>query len=114
MQVEQLYLVKSQQPQAPLHTAPHLLPAELASMQVAVRLGRKHKPCWQPAKLAKHHTQPAFTLAIAIGSRRIDEVDRAGKDRTDSRQGLFFFHAVGERLGHVAERGAADAERRYR
>src|SRR5262249_36245785 len=77
---------------------------------MAVGFGPQHHAFWQAAAFPQRESDSSLTLAVAIGVRGVDEVDRAIPERAQRGQGTLLGHAVVERLWHITQRCSADAQ----
>ena len=101
--------IDTQQPEAAFDRTFRLLAAEISGLEVAIGLGGQHVLRRQPAKLAEHDPNAPLALPIAVGGRRIQEVDPAVQNRPQHGDYLLLEDGV-EHVWHASERRAADAE----
>ena len=64
----------------------------------------------EAAPLAQGQADAPLAFAVAVERRRVDVGDGTVERGTDGGHGVLSRDAVGEGLGHVADRGAADGD----
>ena len=111
VQKHQLESVQAEQTQAALDRAAGLVAAEVARRQVAVGFGAYHESRRSAAQLAQHQANAPLALTVAVRGGRIQEVEGALEHAPQDRPRLLLGHTVAERVRHVRERSAADADR---
>jgi hypothetical protein len=113
VQVHELQPTQPQQPQGPLDRASHLIAGEVAGLGIPIGLGRQYAALGQAPDLPEHLAYAPFALPVPVGGRRVEEVERALEDGSQRAESPLFRDGVLERIGHVAERRATDADRRH-
>ena len=112
MQVDDLDLLHAKQLETTLEPALDRFAAVVVRLRVASLLGLQNCAFWQTTQLSQDEPDASLALTVAIQRRRVDVIERAGQGGVDGRLGVFLGDTVGERLGHVAQWGTPDRDRR--
>jgi hypothetical protein len=112
VQVDDLQALQAEQAEAALDGAFDLLAGEVAGLEVAVGLGGQDQVVGESAQLTQDEADAALALAVAVRGGGVEEVDRAVGDGLQGGQGLVLGHGLGVGVGHVAQGGGAEADRR--